>query len=164
MFTFTDPSSREEDRRAVQDTLIPFVSANRAGPSTPAVASPAPAGSTPGTATGAAIALKGKRKAKHVSPEVSGASGGKVEGPASYKARLRVLSKNPNLKILYRELVVGKQITEEEFWEGREASIRTRFPLSGLAAHTPPELMSSRLCSKPKRWPTHNAPGALPAF
>jgi transcription initiation factor TFIIH subunit 1 len=33
-----------------------------------------------------------------------------------------VLNKNPNLKMLHRELVLGKQITEEEFWEGREVS------------------------------------------
>jgi transcription initiation factor TFIIH subunit 1 len=35
---------------------------------------------------------------------------------------LRVLRKNPTLKLLYTELVLGKEITEEEFWDGREVS------------------------------------------
>lgn len=36
------------------------------------------------------------------------------------KIKARVLRKNPNLKLLYTELVLGKEITEEEFWDGRE--------------------------------------------
>ena len=120
MFTFTNTTSREEDRRIVQDVLIPFVSGNRAGP--PAlvhVPSPVQAGpSTPGTPTRAAVtAAKGKRKADDGMPEGNPT---KTARPANNKLRLRVLNKHPNLKILHRELVLGKQITEEEFWEGRE--------------------------------------------
>lgn len=132
MFTFTSLQTREEDRRAVQDTLIPFVSANRAGPSAPAagtVASPAPksAGAAPSTPGAAVEAAKAKRRrAEENTPEAgpsTSTSTGKAARPANYKLRLRVLNKEPNLKMLHRELVLGKQITEEEFWDGREVSV-----------------------------------------
>jgi transcription initiation factor TFIIH subunit 1 len=148
MFTFTS-ASKEEDRKTVQDALIPFVSANRAlpgmtpgaGPSTPAPGTPAgigmaspggsgvgsgvstpamtTAGATPGVA--GSVVGNGKRKADGSPAGVPGPQGAdKVGRPINYKLRLRVLNKNPNLKMLHRELVLGKQITEEEFWEGRE--------------------------------------------
>ncbi len=124
LFTFTNPSSREDDRLIVQDTLIPFVSSNRAGPSTPVpvvttgIASPATG--TPGTPTGVVgNAARGKRKAEDGLVEANGRGGGGKDLVGS-KLRMRVLKKNPNLMILHRELVLGKQITEDEFWEGRE--------------------------------------------
>jgi len=42
------------------------------------------------------------------------------------KIRLRVLRKNPTLKMLHTELVLAKEITEEEFWDGREVSYPTQ--------------------------------------
>lgn len=131
LFVFTNPATREEDRKAVQDHLIPFVSANVSGPtlaapSSPAMASPAapaapsPSSSVPGTpgAVANGSALKGKRKADEMS-DGGGASGLKVDKAAN-SIRQRVLRKNPNLAMLYRELVLSKQITADEFWEGRE--------------------------------------------
>jgi len=41
--------------------------------------------------------------------------------PASdFRLRKTVLLNNPDLASLHRELVIGGQITESEFWEGRE--------------------------------------------
>ncbi|ORY26173.1 TFIIH p62 subunit, N-terminal domain-domain-containing protein [Naematelia encephala] len=119
LFTFTDPSAREDHRKAVQDTLIPFVSANRAGPSVPtpvpaAATTASPAAASPGTSNG-------KRKAEDGTPERAGKA---ARGVAS-RIKMRVLNKNPTLKLLHRELVLGKQITEEEFWDGREALLQT---------------------------------------
>ncbi|RXK39863.1 hypothetical protein M231_02797 [Tremella mesenterica] len=111
-FTFTSPTS-SSDRTAVQDHLIPYITANRAasaptpaGPSTPLT------GSTPGTPSAVA---KGKRKADGT-PDAPVRTQG-----LEFKIRRRVLEKNPNLKLLHRELVLGGQIQEEEFWDGREA-------------------------------------------
>jgi transcription initiation factor TFIIH subunit 1 len=149
MFTFTSPT-KDDDRKAVQDALIPFVSANKAGrsgsastpaagagPSTPLVGTPgvpSPAAASPATpgeagvggVAGAGVVGKGKRKADG-SPSTGSVDAAKAARPVNYKLRLRVLNKNPNLKMLHRELVLGKQITEEEFWEGREVSdVRVR--------------------------------------
>nr|WRH23628.1 N-terminal domain [Naematelia aurantialba] len=125
LFTFTDTTAREDHRKAVQDTLIPFVSANRAGPSVP---HPAPAnGGTSTSAAGSPAVVAspggsaGKRKAGEDTPERAGKA---VRGVAS-RLKMRVLNKNPTLKMLHRELVLGKQITEEEFWDGREALLQT---------------------------------------
>lgn len=129
LFTFTSPDAAA-DRTAVQDTLIPYITANRsapvAGPSTPAVGSPAGAGTPVAAAngTGTPDALnKGKRKAYDPSTPTSDA-GGALKRPQMQngKIKARVLRKNPNLKLLYTELVLGKEITEEEFWDGREVS------------------------------------------
>lgn len=38
-----------------------------------------------------------------------------------FQLRKRVLLGNPELGHLYRELVMSGQISEQEFWEGREA-------------------------------------------
>ncbi|RSH88965.1 RNA polymerase II transcription factor B subunit 1 [Saitozyma podzolica] len=145
MFTFTS-ATKDDDRKAVQDALIPFVSANKAGgsgsastpaagagPSTPLVGTPggpSPAAASPAPVTpaqvgvgGAGVGAKGKRKADG-SPSTGSVDASKAARPVNYKLRLRVLNKNPNLKMLHRELVLGKQITEEEFWEGREALLQ----------------------------------------
>ena len=39
------------------------------------------------------------------------------------KLKMNVLKKNPNLWALHKELVRGQQISEKEFWEGREVSL-----------------------------------------
>lgn len=39
---------------------------------------------------------------------------------ADYQLRIRVLLGNPELAALHRELVMSRQITEDEFWEGRQ--------------------------------------------
>lgn len=136
LFTFT-AASKEADRQAVQDVLIPFVAANRGAPAaapTPAapsaVAGPStgagpsgiasavgtPAGSAPGTpGTPSSVARAGKRKLDDGDAEAR---------RRANNLRVRVLRKNPTLMLLHRELVIGKQISEEEFWDGREALLK----------------------------------------
>jgi transcription initiation factor TFIIH subunit 1 len=125
LFTFTS-QTKEDDRKAVQDILIPFVSVNK-GVSAPAP-DPAPAASGSGTSTpvaGTPAALstvqKGKRKAED-SPAPQFSEAAQAARKAEQKLKIKVLSKNPNLKTLHRELVMGGQISEKEFWEGREVS------------------------------------------
>jgi hypothetical protein len=59
-----------------------------------------------------------KRKAGNETPG-SGSEAGRDQ--ELHELRKRVLRKNPTLKVLHRELVSkGRQITEDEFWDGRE--------------------------------------------
>lgn len=137
LFTFTG-ANKEGDRQAVQDRLIPFVSAHRAPAATPAPATPAPATSaavnpaiaavagadtpgslstpgspsTPGT-PGTPASVARKRKADDLSPADAEAR------RRMNKVRERVLRRDPTLKMLHHELVLGRQITEDEFWDGR---------------------------------------------
>ncbi|OCF39290.1 transcription initiation factor TFIIH subunit 1 [Kwoniella heveanensis CBS 569] len=140
LLVFSDPSTRENDRKAVQDILIPFVAANKnpptggtsSGPATPSATVPAAA--VPSTNAAAAVMsanAKGKRKAEDSSPSATPGVSTPNLPPAvragrekQYKLRQKVLKKNPTLRMLHRELVLGKQITEEEFWDGREALIQ----------------------------------------
>jgi len=138
LFTFTSPQAAD-DRTTVQDTLIPYITANRSAPTT---VTPAPVPG-PATAVGSTSAApspsagtpegsgKGKRKAYDPSTPtsdagpatpVAGGGGLKRLQTQNAKIKLRVLRKNPTLKLLYTELVLGKEITEEEFWDGREVS------------------------------------------
>lgn len=137
-FTFTnpDPTKREGDRKVIQDTLIPFVSANRAGPSVPTQAAGAMAeasSSAPGTPSavvGAKRKIREEEGAAVSSPAPSNGSGAPTV-PAGRKSglmelKLKVLRKNPNLRELFNALVAKKgstepdKITEAEFWQGRE--------------------------------------------
>lgn len=152
LFTFTSPDAAA-DRTTVQDTLIPYITANRQGPSmqdtvaataaagsgSPAVGSPAAAN---GNGNGTPDALnKGKRKAVY-DPSTPTSDAGVAAGGSSNskrpqmqngKIKARVLRKNPNLKLLYTELVLAKEITEEEFWDGRE--VCTAFHTLRLPGH-----------------------------
>jgi transcription initiation factor TFIIH subunit 1 len=127
LFTFTSAQAGE-DRTAVQDTLIPYITANRSAPNgvTPAApAAPSPVAGPSG---------EKKRKAMDpatptdTAPGTPSAVAGGVRRPQTQlgKIRLRVLRKNPTLKMLHTELVLAKEITEEEFWDGREVSYISR--------------------------------------
>jgi len=133
LFTFTSANAGE-DRTAVQDTLIPYITANRSAPNgvTPAApAAPSPVAGPSG---------EKKRKAMDpatptdTAPGTPSAVAGGVRRPQTQmgKIRLRVLRKNPTLKMLHTELVLAKEITEEEFWDGREVSYMTTDPESQL--------------------------------
>lgn len=143
LFTFTS-ANKIADRQAVQDLLIPFVSANRAsGSGSPAVSVPAsvaatPAASTPGTPSSVA---KGKRKADALDPEAKS---------RTYDLRKSLLKKNSTLSHLHRQLVIGKLISEEEFWEGREAILRAEELAESQRPGRPSRLLDDRFVSAPK--------------
>lgn len=162
LFTFNS-SSAAADRQTVQDILIPYITANRAGAApgagtaTPTAAGPSTPTSmgTPGTPGPSSVVNKGKRKAE----DDAGGAAGAAKLKAMNRLRLRVLNKTPNLKLLHRELVVGKQITEEEFWEGREVSYLTWRHASGYSSLG----AEYRLCSKRRRWHTPKGQDGLRA-
>jgi transcription initiation factor TFIIH subunit 1 len=58
-----------------------------------------------------------------LSPSVSSTSLSKSSLP-DFEIRKRVLTKMPELASLHKELVISGQITESEFWEGREVRAR----------------------------------------
>lgn len=127
LFTFTSAKAGD-DRTAVQDTLIPYITANRSAPNGVTPAAP-PAAPSPAAVAGPS----GEKKRKAYDPSTptdtapgtpSAVAGAGARRPQTQlgKIRLRVLRKNPTLKMLYTELVLAKEITEEEFWDGREVS------------------------------------------
>lgn len=122
LFTFTG-ANKEADRQKVQDVLIPFVAVHRGG-ATPAgtaavsTAGPSSGASTPAASTpGTPSSITRKRKVDDLGVDA-------VARRTINSLRERVLRKNATLKMLHRELVIGKQITEEEFWDGREALLK----------------------------------------
>ena len=133
LFTFTSPDAAA-DRTSVQDTLIPYITTNRSGPTLAPSTTNGGEASAPGTGTGSPatpapgtpdLLNKGKRKANAYDPSTptstsDAGQGGKRPMMQNGRIKQRVLKKNPNLKVLYTELVLGKEITEEEFWDGRE--------------------------------------------
>ena len=140
-FTFSnsDAAKREADRKVVQDTLIPFVSANRAGPSapTPAAVPGEASSSTPGTPSAVLSAKRKIRDEESAAGTVSspaplngsGPTGGVGKKSGLMELKLKVLRKNPNLRELFNALVAKKgstepdKITEAEFWQGREVCV-----------------------------------------
>ncbi|TXT07203.1 hypothetical protein VHUM_03373 [Vanrija humicola] len=132
------------DRQAVQDLLIPFVSANRAGSSaSPAVSVPVSAAATPATSTPGtpSSVAKGKRKADAMDAEAKS---------RTYDLRKSLLKKNSTLSHLHRQLVIGKLISEEEFWEGREAILRAEELTESQRPGRPSRLLDDRFVSAPK--------------
>jgi len=49
-----------------------------------------------------------------------------VDHSKDFKLRKRVLMSNPDLAALHKDLVIGGQITEAEFWDGREVFLPNR--------------------------------------
>ncbi|KAF8638041.1 hypothetical protein AX16_010673 [Volvariella volvacea WC 439] len=131
-FTFTSPQAYAEREkfkkelttiisrnRSAQDTLRPPITS---GISTPATQAPTPTSSapTPRASTDAVRPAAVSRAAsvasdRRNSPVITG------NDPASdFRLRKKVLLSNPDLAALHRDLVISGQITEAEFWDGRE--------------------------------------------
>ncbi|WVQ85967.1 hypothetical protein IAT38_008135 [Cryptococcus sp. DSM 104549] len=167
-FTFTS-ATKEDDRKAVQDILVPFVAVNKGAAAAPAAAptapTPAPAPTTQAAATiaGMSTTAKGKRKADELlgpgggsgaaSPSTPGtavgtpSAGPVVSGKGRKRQnalRQRVLEKNDTLRMLHRELVLAKHITEEEFWDGREALIEAEEMAYSQKPGRPSRLLDDR--------------------
>lgn len=145
-FKFTS-ASKDADRQKVQDLLIPFVSANKtaeagaSGASTAAGAAAGGSGGAAGTPTAgpSGAVTPGAGTPGTASPAVSTPVGTpgtpsslvrkrKHEDDATRKRtnilRQRVLRRDATLKELHRALVLGRQISEDDFWSGREALLR----------------------------------------
>ncbi|KAI0768370.1 hypothetical protein BC629DRAFT_1535963 [Irpex lacteus] len=124
-FTFTSPQPTAlTDREKFKAELTNIISRNRSGVSTPAAATPVTPSPGNTLANGGPVRPTIPLARPTLSRTVSTASearGSPVNDPTNdFQLRKRVLLSTPDLAALHRELVVGGQISESEFWEGRE--------------------------------------------
>ncbi|KAF8588721.1 BSD-domain-containing protein [Ramaria rubella] len=144
-FTFTaPPPAATQDREVFKRELSSIISRNRAalenasGPPsflpTPVHAGfgrppqPLSRGSTPGSMT-----------------PTAGASG----SPEDFRLRKKVLLKTPELAALHLELVVAGQITEAEFWEGREHLLQAEVSIERQKRGKPGQIVDPRPTDQP---------------
>ncbi|KAI1794077.1 hypothetical protein LXA43DRAFT_884194 [Ganoderma leucocontextum] len=139
-FTFTSPQAVAlAERDKFEAELTSIIARNRAPPpSAPTTAAPTPKARPAGTPTvgpnGSAAATPLRPPPPPVRPSQSRAQSVASDSRASgtplgdhptidFRLRKKVLLGTPELAQLHRELVMGGHITENEFWEGREASL-----------------------------------------
>lgn len=147
-FNFTDPKTAQADAARIKNILATIASQNRldkAGPPgvepvdvKPIIRPPPPAPASTGpnqppaavassssssTAAAAAEALTSRSTAGAVPPPGAAAKGKGRNLKEDWELHKRVLVKNPQLAALHYELVQSGQITDEEFWEGREVHL-----------------------------------------
>ncbi|KAF9653830.1 hypothetical protein BDM02DRAFT_3086761 [Thelephora ganbajun] len=123
-FTFTNPAPvATAEREQFKNEITNYISRNRTARASGQLPTDAPA--TPATTNNFAAPPPrtptirppgGTPRASSIASDKSG-SGNDV---ADYQLRKRVLLNSPELATLHRELVMTGQITESEFWDGRE--------------------------------------------
>lgn len=101
----SDPSARAPVTAFTAPPQLPSTPASHVPPSRP----PLPA-SRPSTSRAASVSSD-----QRGTPVILG-----NDPAADFRLRKTVLVSNPDLGALHRELVIGGQITEAEFWDGRE--------------------------------------------
>ena len=145
-FNFTDPATAQEDAAKLKNILATVASQNRldkAGPPgvepvdvKPVIRPPPPpavgaaagpnqppaavASSSSSAAGSASTSSKSAVVPAQSSTSLSAAKGKGRNLKEDWELHKRVLVKNPQLAALHYELVQSGQITDEEFWEGRE--------------------------------------------
>lgn len=130
-FTFTSPNALTE-RETFKAQLTTIISNNRAAREagvlqSPQTSVPAVSSSANG-ATHRAPAPTPSRPSTSRAESVSSTRGTPVNDPVNdFRIRKKVLVKTPELAALHRELVMSGQITETEFWEGREVRAHPTF-------------------------------------
>ena len=129
-FTFTSPQATAvAERERFKSELTAIIGRNRSGVTTPAPQPPPPpitAAQAPSSVPSPRPPLPLARQSVSRAPSVASDSHGStpVNDPTSdFRLRKKVLLSMPDLAALHRELVLGGQITENEFWEGREVSL-----------------------------------------
>lgn len=124
-FSFTAPPPiATAEREAFKTEITNHISRNRGGPVTPAPATPAPfALPTPRPV----LPIPSTSRAPSVASD-SRASSTPATDAGEYRLRKRVLLNSQELAALHRELVMTGQITESEFWDGREVCCRLAMP------------------------------------
>jgi len=133
-FTFTSPQAiAAAEREKFKQELTSIISRNRSAPeamkpnappltvsnSLPTSALQTPIASTPkpGVAPSRQVVSRAASDSsdRRATPVITGSD------PASdFRLRKKVLMSNPELGTLHRDLVMSGQITEAEFWDGRE--------------------------------------------
>ncbi|KIP08401.1 hypothetical protein PHLGIDRAFT_29570 [Phlebiopsis gigantea 11061_1 CR5-6] len=128
-FTFLAPQPvAVTEREKFKTELTNIIGVNRRGPNTPSVV-PSPitpvlaqqSSNAPSSRPAIPMSRSSTSRAPSVAASDSRRTGTPMSDPTSdYQLRIRVLLSNPELAALHRELVMSRQITENEFWEGRE--------------------------------------------
>ncbi|KAG1715755.1 hypothetical protein ID866_1423 [Astraeus odoratus] len=135
-FTFISepPTVALSEREKFKSELTNIISRNRSGTNTTPLASGAPTPKPPVTAVASLSPSKPGTPAAappsraSISRATSVASDGRspiipgADAASDFRLRKKVLMSNPDLLALHRDLVMTGQITESEFWEGRELS------------------------------------------
>lgn len=134
-FTFTSPQPQAvNERQKFKQELTAIIGRNRSAPDNlpkpilpsinpsnglPAHIAPSPVASTPRPS---ALSVRpSMSRAPSVASESRGTPVVTGSDPASeFRLRKKVLMSNPELGALHRDLVMTGQITEAEFWDGRE--------------------------------------------
>ncbi|KAI0082063.1 hypothetical protein K474DRAFT_1655997 [Panus rudis PR-1116 ss-1] len=154
-FTFTSPQAvAVAEREKFKAELTNVISRNRSGvatpnpntrpPGTPGTPLPPKAanGSTPRPALGTPRASASR--AGSVASDSRG-SGTPLGDPThDFRLRKKVLLANPDLAKLHRELVMTGQISENEFWEGREHMLLAQAAAENQRRGKPGQLVDPR--------------------
>lgn len=131
-FQFTAAAPQNlADRQALQDYLIPFIAENKQrnttnlateanaaqgiGAGAAAIARPQPTASSSTSPAGS--------RANTPVPAARTAAGGTAYDEEEIGLRKSVLSKNPTLKSLHRDLVIAGLVSDADFWDGRQVSV-----------------------------------------
>ena len=123
-FTFTNPApAATAEREQFKNEITNHISRNRTARVSGPLASGTPATPTtpnsfaaPPPRTPTKRPPGGTPRASSIASDMSGSG----NDAADFQLRKRVLLNSPELATLHRELVMTGQITENEFWDGRE--------------------------------------------
>lgn len=97
-----------------------------------------------------AFPIPGPSRAMSVSADVRSMTSISGEDPArDFRLRKTVLLGNPDLAALHRELVFGGQISEAEFWEGREVCCQSQ--RVGVSTYMPQHLVLAQAAQENQR-------------
>ncbi|KAG6842122.1 hypothetical protein C0991_001615 [Blastosporella zonata] len=131
-FTFTaPPPAAHNERERFKKELTAIISRNRAQDITPATSTPRPIAPLPTTTTATV--------SRRSTPVIPG------NDPANdFRLRKFVLVANPDLAQLHRDLVIGGQITEPEFWDGREHLLLAQAAAEAQKKGKPGQLVDPR--------------------
>ncbi|KAI0789118.1 hypothetical protein C8Q75DRAFT_719004 [Abortiporus biennis] len=154
-FTFTSPQPVALAERAkFKEELTNIISRNRSGiPQPSAIPQPIPlpitangSTSSPSPAGRQAIPMSRASTSRAASVGTdSRASGTPFSDPTSeFRLRKKVLISTPELASLHRELVMTGQISEAEFWEGREHLLQAQAATEGQKRGKPGQLVDPR--------------------
>ncbi|OJT15757.1 RNA polymerase II transcription factor B subunit 1 [Trametes pubescens] len=156
-FTFTSPQAVAlAEREKFEAELTNIIAHNRTGtaapPPGPTLAAATPVPGTPTSArprplgTSARPTPQLSRASTSRAPSVaSDPRGTPVSDPAhDFRLRKKVLLSTPDLAQLHRELVMGGQISENEFWEGREHLLLAQAAAEGQKKGKPGQLVDPR--------------------
>lgn len=135
-FTFTAPLSvAYSERESFKSRLTSIISRNRsmqdsASPVTPTSAL------TPASVPVPSLVVSSDCR---TTPVTSG-----NDPHADYRLRVKVLLANPDLSALHRELVMTGQISEDDFWDGREHLLLTESAVENQKRGKPGQLVDPR--------------------